>query len=48
VDDPDEDALLAELGIGSESVDQDDITVLRHVRSSGNQGGRRNCRSEPM
>jgi len=26
--------LLAELGIGSESVDQDDITVLRHVRSS--------------
>ncbi len=30
----DEDALLAELGIGSESVDQDDITVLRHVRSS--------------
>ncbi|MBN0084569.1 GIY-YIG nuclease family protein, partial [Pseudomonas aeruginosa] len=34
VDDLDEDALLAELGIGSESVDQDDITVLRHVRSS--------------
>jgi hypothetical protein len=26
--------LLAELGIGGESVDQDDITVLRHVRSS--------------
>jgi hypothetical protein len=34
VDDLDEDALLAELGIGSEVVDQDDITVLRHVRSS--------------
>ena len=34
VDDLDEDALLAELGIGSESADQDDITVLRHVRSS--------------
>ena len=34
VDDLDEDALLAELGIGSESVHQDDITVLRHVRSS--------------
>ena len=34
VNDLDEDALLAELGIGSESVDQDDITVLRHVRSS--------------
>jgi hypothetical protein len=34
VDDLDEDALLAELGIGGESVDQDDITVLRHVRSS--------------
>lgn len=34
VGDLDEDALLAELGIGSESVDQDDITVLRHVRSS--------------
>ncbi|SDU28028.1 T5orf172 domain-containing protein [Pseudomonas pohangensis] len=33
VDDLDEDALLAELGIGSESADQDDITVLRHVRS---------------
>lgn len=34
VDDMDEDALLAELGIGSEPVDQDDITVLRHVRSA--------------
>ncbi len=34
VDNLDEDALLAELGIGSEFVDQDDITVLRHVRSS--------------
>ncbi len=33
VDDLDEDALLAELGIGSESVGSDDITVLRHVRS---------------
>lgn len=30
----DEDALLAELGLGGESADQDDITVLRHVRSS--------------
>lgn len=34
VDELDEDALLAELGIGGESADQDDITVLRHVRSS--------------
>lgn len=34
VDELDEDALLAELGIGAESSDQDDITVLRHVRSS--------------
>lgn len=34
LDDLDEDALLAELGIGSEIVNQDDITVLRHVRSS--------------
>ena len=34
VDDLDEDALLAELGVGGESPDQDDITVLRHVRSS--------------
>lgn len=34
VDDLDEDALLAELGVGGESTDQDDITVLRHVRSS--------------
>jgi hypothetical protein len=34
VDDLDEDALLAELGIGDETTDRDDITVLRHVRSS--------------
>ncbi len=34
VDNLDEDALLAELGIGDESADQNDITVLRHVRSS--------------
>lgn len=34
VDDLDEDALLAELGVGGEPVDQNDITVLRHVRSS--------------
>ncbi|CAG9933269.1 GIY-YIG nuclease family protein [Candidatus Nitrotoga arctica] len=34
VDDLDEDALLAELGIGDKSANQDDITVLRHVRSS--------------
>ncbi len=34
VDDLDEDALLAELGIGDEPADQNDITVLRHVRSS--------------
>lgn len=33
-DDLDEDALLAELGIGDASADHDDITVLRHVRSS--------------
>ena len=33
VDDLDEDALLAELGIGDEPADQSDITVLRHVRS---------------
>lgn len=33
VDDLDEDALLAELGVGHESVDSSDITVLRHVRS---------------
>ena len=32
VDDLDEDALLAELGIDSEPVGQGDITVLRHVR----------------
>jgi hypothetical protein len=34
VDDLDEDALLAELGIEAEPADQNDITVLRHVRSS--------------
>jgi len=34
VDDLDEDALLAELGLGDEPPDQSDITVLRHVRSS--------------
>jgi hypothetical protein len=34
VDDLDEDALLAELGIADEPADQSDITVLRHVRSS--------------
>ncbi|MGB5065204.1 MAG: GIY-YIG nuclease family protein [Candidatus Competibacter sp.] len=33
VDSMDEDALLAELGIGDEPADQNDITVLRHVRS---------------
>lgn len=33
-DELDEEALLAELGLGGESADQDDITVLRHVRSS--------------
>jgi len=34
VDDLDEDALLAELGISDETADKNDITVLRHVRSS--------------
>jgi len=34
VDALDEDALLAELGIGDESAEAGDITVLRHVRSS--------------
>jgi len=33
VDALDEDALLAELGIGDERTDKSDITVLRHVRS---------------
>ena len=32
-DDLDTDALLAELGIGDEPADQNNITVLRHVRS---------------
>jgi T5orf172 domain len=34
VDDLDEDALLAELGIGDVPAEQNDITVLRHVRSN--------------
>ena len=34
VDALDEDALLAELGIGDETIAEGDITVLRHVRSS--------------
>lgn len=34
VDDLDEEALLAELGISDEPTDQNDITVLCHVRSS--------------
>lgn len=34
VDKLDEDALLAELSIGDESADQNDVTVLRYVRSS--------------
>lgn len=34
IDELDEDALLAELGVGAESDDQSDVTVLRHVRSS--------------
>lgn len=34
IDDLDEDALLAELGIGDEPTDLNDITVLRNVRSS--------------
>lgn len=34
IDELDEDALLAELGVGVESADQNDVTVLRHVRSS--------------
>ncbi|MEY4429566.1 MAG: hypothetical protein RLZZ182_2255 [Pseudomonadota bacterium] len=34
VDDLDEDALLAELGVGDVAPAHDDITVLRHVRSS--------------
>ncbi len=34
VDELDEDALLAQLGIGDEPADQNDITVLRYVRSS--------------
>jgi hypothetical protein len=34
VDNLDEDALLAELGIGNTTDDQDDVTVLRHVRST--------------
>lgn len=34
VEDLDEDALLAELGVGDVATTDDDITVLRHVRSS--------------
>lgn len=34
VDDLDEDALLAELGISNDVTTDDDVTVLRHVRSS--------------
>lgn len=34
VDELDEDALLAELGMSDDSADQSDITVLRHVRSN--------------
>lgn len=34
VDDLDEDALLAELGVGEVPAEQNDITVLRHVRSN--------------
>ncbi|MDB5743459.1 MAG: YeeC-like protein [Polaromonas sp.] len=34
VDDLDEDSLLAELGIGDGPTEQNDITVLRHVRSN--------------
>lgn len=34
VDELDEDALLAELGIGDSPSEQNDITVLRHVRSN--------------
>lgn len=37
VDDLDEDALLAELGFSDKSADQDDITVLHHVRSSADK-----------
>lgn len=34
IDALDEDALLAELGFGAESANDDDVTVLRHVRPS--------------
>lgn len=33
----DEDALMAELGVGGASAEPDDITVLRHVRSSADK-----------
>jgi hypothetical protein len=33
----DEDALLAELGVGGDTADRNDITVLRHVRSSADK-----------
>lgn len=34
IDELDEDELLAELGVGAESDDHNEVTVLRHVRSS--------------
>ena len=37
VADLDEDALLAELGVGDVAADRNDITVLRHVRSSADK-----------
>lgn len=49
VDALDEDALLAELGIGDNAADQNDVTVLRHVRSSAEKrameeiAGRKPC-----
>jgi len=50
IDDMGEDQLLAELGISDKHVDEDDITVLRHVRSSAEKraaeeiGDRTACR----
>lgn len=37
IDSLDEDALLAELGVSAEPSDEDDLTVLRHVRSSADK-----------
>lgn len=37
LDDMDEDALLAELGMADSAAQQDDITVLRHVRSASDK-----------